>query len=103
MKILNSLSLAVLLAAVSLSASALPECRDADAKAASDAKALGFFRRQGEVFRPAKVLKLHLPSRTKEVASYIRVGEKHYSIFTLVNPDCEAHFIKRTRQGDWPG
>jgi len=76
------------------------ECRDKEAIAASDAKALSYFRKQGEIFHPARILKVHHPSRLKEVASYVRYGEKHYSIFTLVDAGCSAHFRKRTRQGD---
>lgn len=79
---------------------ALPVCADRDAKMASDDYALGLFRKQGEIFHPARVFKQHNTSRHKEVASYVKVGEKRYSIFTVVNTDCEAHFIKRTRQGD---
>ncbi|MEK9711183.1 MAG: hypothetical protein VW258_01315 [Thalassolituus sp.] len=75
-------------------------CSDFDAKAASDDKALSYFRQQGEIFHPARVLKKHNTSRHKEVASYVRFGEKRYSIFTLVDVDCNARFIKRTRQGD---
>ncbi len=93
----------LLLSLASASAIAAPVCRDADAKVASDEASLAFFRKQGSVFRPAKVLKVHSPSRNKEVASYIQVGERHYTIFSLVRPDCEARFIKRTRQGAWPG
>ena len=36
---------------------ALPVCSDFDAKAASDDKALSYFRQQGEIFHPARVLK----------------------------------------------
>jgi len=79
---------ALVLFTLSTGAFALPVCPDRDAKSASDVKALSYFRKQ------------HHPSRDKEVASYVKVGDKHYSIFTLVNPDCEARFIKRTRQGD---
>ncbi|MEE3190561.1 MAG: hypothetical protein VX281_06355 [Pseudomonadota bacterium] len=79
---------------------ALPVCSDRDAKAASDEKALSYFRKQGEIFHPARVLKKHNTSRHKEVASYVKFGEKRYSIFTLVDTDCYARFIKRTRQGD---
>ncbi len=75
------------------------ECLDRDAKAASDDKAKSYFK-TAEIFHPARVLKVHHPSRQKEVASYVKTGKKYYSIFTLVNEDCQAHFIKRTRQGD---
>lgn len=76
------------------------ECRDADAKAAADTRALSYFHQKGEIFHPARVLKVHNPSRYKEVASYVKFGDKHYSIFTLVNTSCAAQFRKRTRQGD---
>lgn len=81
-------------------ARALPVCSDRDGKVASDDFALGLFKKQGDIFRPARVLKRHHPSRHKEVVSYVKVREKHYSIFTLVDTDCNARFIKRTRQGD---
>ena len=76
------------------------ECRDRDAIAASDTKALSYFGTKGEIFHPGRVQKVHNPSRFKEVASYVKVGDKHYSIFTLVTTDCKAQFRKRTRQGD---
>ncbi|MDF1763720.1 MAG: hypothetical protein P1U57_09945 [Oleibacter sp.] len=79
---------------------ALPECPDFKAKEASDALALAFFKSQGEVFHPTHVLKKHHPSRDKEVVSYIKNKERYYSIFSLVNADCDARFIKRTRQND---
>jgi hypothetical protein len=78
---------------------AYAECLDRDAKAASNDKAKSYFK-TAEIFHPARVLKVHHPSRQKEVASYVKTGKKYYSIFTLVNEDCQAHFIKRTRQGD---
>lgn len=78
---------------------AYAECLDRDAKAAADDKATGYFKK-AEIFHPARVLKVHHPSRRKEVASYVKTGEKRYSIFTLVDDDCNARFIKRTRQGD---
>jgi len=92
--------LAMTLLAMPQIAVALPDCPDRDAKAASDDLALGYFRQKGEIFYPAKVLKRHHPSRHKEVASYVRYEAKHYSIFSLVSEDCDARFIKRTRQGD---
>ncbi len=84
----------------SCSAVAAEVCRDREAMASGDEKALSYFRKQGEIFHPARVLKVHHPSGNKEVASYVRFGAKHYSIFTLIDPDCRAHFRKRTRQGD---
>ncbi len=86
--------LLTLLAAVSYA-----ECRDFDAMAAADKKAKSFYK-NGKVFHPAAIQKIHHPSRKKEVASYIKTGEKHYSIFTLVDHDCKVEFRKRTRQND---
>ncbi|WCN17635.1 hypothetical protein [Marinomonas mediterranea] len=51
----------------------------------------------GEVFKRAKVLKRHHPSKRKEVASYIKAGDLYYTIYTLVSNDCVAHMIKRTK------
>jgi hypothetical protein len=75
------------------------QCRDFDAIAAANKKALSFFK-NGEVFHPAVIQKVHNPSGKKEVASYIKVGEKRYSIFNLVDENCKVKFRKRTRQGD---
>jgi hypothetical protein len=77
-----------------------PVCSDRDAISASDDKALSYFGKQGEIFHVARVLKVHNPSRHKEVVSYVKVRAKRYSIFTLVDVDCNARFIKRTRQND---
>ncbi|WP_157729957.1 hypothetical protein [Bacterioplanes sanyensis] len=67
--------------------------------AASDDLALKLLR-NAEIFYPAKVLKVHHPTRRKEIASYIKVKNKRYSIFTLVDEECNAVFRKRTRQND---
>ena len=75
------------------------ECRDRDAFAASDDRAKAFFR-NAEIFHPAKILKVHHPSRRKEVASYVKSGNKRYSIFNLVDEECKVFYRKRTRQGD---
>lgn len=74
-------------------------CRDIDAIDAGNEKAKSFFK-QAEIFHPGKVQKVHHPSKKKEVASYVKTGEKHYSIFTLIDENCQAQFRKRTRQGD---
>jgi len=74
-------------------------CRDRDAWAAGDTLAQSFFK-ESEVFKRARVLKVHHPSKRKEVASYIKTGKRRYSIFTLVDQNCQAVFRKRTRQGD---
>ena len=75
------------------------ECRDFDAMAAANKKAASYFK-EGEVFHPAAVQKVHHPSRKKEIASYIKIGQKRYSIFTLVDENCQVQFRKRTRQND---
>lgn len=75
------------------------ECRDFDAIAAANKKAASYFK-DGEVFHKAVVQKVHHTSGRKEIASYIKTGEKRYSIFTLVDADCKVKFRKRTRQGD---
>lgn len=75
------------------------ECRDRDAIAASDDRAKAFFR-QAEIFHPGKILKVHHPSRRKEVASYVKTGNKRYSIFNLVDEECNVFYRKRTRQND---
>jgi hypothetical protein len=79
--------------------SAVAECRDVDAMAAADKKAVSYFKK-GKVFHPAVVQKVHHPSRKKEVASYIKVDKKRYSIFILVDQECGVQFRKRSRQQD---
>jgi hypothetical protein len=78
---------------------AVAECRDGDAIAAANEKAASYFKK-GEVFHPAVVQKIHHPSRKKEVASYIKVDKKRYSMIMLVDQECGVKFRKRTRQQD---
>jgi len=68
-----------------------------DAKAAADALALGYYK-NGSVFRGAVVYIRHHPSGNKEVASYVKIGDKHYTVVSLVFDDCRAEFRKRTRR-----
>lgn len=75
------------------------ECRDFDAMAAANEKANSYFKKS-DVFHPAVVQKVHHPSRKKEIASYIKMGKKRYTVFTLVDADCEVKFLKRSRQND---
>ncbi|MFT4764207.1 MAG: hypothetical protein ACI9OH_001301 [Oleispira sp.] len=82
-----------------LSSEVMAECRDYDAIDAANKKAASYFK-NGEVFHPAVVQKIHHPSRKKEVASYIKTGDKRYSIFILVDQECGVQFRKRTRQYD---
>lgn len=77
----------------------LAECRDLEAIAAANKKAVSYFK-QGEIFHPAVIQKNHHTSGKKEVASYVKVEGKRYSIFTLVDVDCSVSFRKRTRQWD---
>lgn len=91
--------LLLLLPLCALAPFSLAECRDADAIAATATLAKGYFRK-AEVFHPGKILKVHHPSGHKEAVAYVQTGGKRYSIFALVDEDCRARFIKRTRQGD---
>ncbi len=75
------------------------QCRDADAIAAGEGLAQSYFK-DSEVFHRGFVQKVHNPSGHKEVAAYVKTGNKHYSIFSLVDENCQAKFIKRTRQND---
>jgi hypothetical protein len=85
--------------AIFLANNSIAECRDYDAIAAANKKAASYFK-NGEVFHPAVVQKIHHPSRKKEIASYIKTGDKRYSIFILVDQECGVQFRKRTRQQD---
>lgn len=91
--------LAVVIVLMASSSMAFAECRDFDAIEAANKKAASYYK-NGTVFHPAVVQKIHHPSRKKEVASYIKTGEKRYSIFTLVDENCKVEFHKRTRQND---
>jgi len=86
----------LLVSALLASASVEAMCRDAQARTASNEKALSYFRK-GETFQAAKILKVHHPSGVREVASYVKNKGMSYVIFTQVNQDCVAKFIKRTR------
>jgi hypothetical protein len=91
--------LGLLVGVIFLSENSLALCRDLDAIAAGNEKAKSYFK-EAEVFHPGVVQKVHHPSKKKEVASYVKAGDKRYSIFTLIDHDCKAQFRKRTRQGD---
>ena len=86
-----------ILLSLTLTSVAFAECSDFDAKLAAD-KA-GQKLMEGKTFKNALVLKKHLPSKRKEVASYVYVkaDDLYYSVFFLVNSDCKTQFIKRTR------
>lgn len=80
---------------VSFATQATANCRDIDAITATDKAALTYFIR-AELFEKGKVLKRHLPSKRKETASYIKMGEDYYTFFGLVELDCSVQIIKRT-------
>ena len=91
-----------LIASLLFSPWALSYCSDADAIAAGETLGKGFFPpNKATVFYSGRVLKVHNPSKNKEVAAFIDAGDgRRYSIFSVVNQNCQARFIKRTRQND---
>ncbi len=93
-KRLGSALVATLLS-LSFSTNALAECPDYEAKSAADKLSKVFLGKNSSVFQPAVVLKRHHPSRQKEVASYIKAGKQYYTMFSIVNGNCKAFFIKR--------
>lgn len=96
MKIFCQLSFLILSFTLAQSAMAKVRCSDMNAIMASDKVAESLLG--GKVFKTGEVLKLNLPSYTKEVASYIYVktDNLYYSVFTIVNTTCKARLIKRT-------
>lgn len=70
------------------------ECSDYDAKNAANKVTEKFMA--GKVFHQAEVLKVHRPSKQKEIASYIKVGDLYYTVFSLVNGKCTVKIMKRT-------
>lgn len=81
---------------LSVSSFAFAECSDFDAKLASDKTAENYM--EGKTFKKALVLKKHLPSKRKEVASYIYVkaDDLYYTVYSLINSQCQVKIIKRT-------
>ncbi|AEF54735.1 hypothetical protein [Marinomonas posidonica] len=77
-------------------AQAYAECPDWDARAAADKAAEKYV--SGKIFKRGMVLKKHLPSKRKEVASYIYVkaDDLYYTVYALINSKCNAQIIKRT-------
>ncbi|SEI37338.1 hypothetical protein SAMN05421831_10124 [Allopseudospirillum japonicum] len=72
-------------------------CDDLQAARVANEKALSFFQ-DAEVIRRAKILKYHHLSNKREVASYVKTKDnKKYTVFTLVNMQCNTRFIKATR------
>ncbi len=81
---------------LTISGTAFAECSDFDAKLSSDKRAEAYVK--GKTFKRALILKRHLPSKRKEVASYVYVKntDLYYTVFSLINLDCDAQVIKRT-------
>jgi hypothetical protein len=81
---------------LSFTGSVIAECQDFDAKLAADKSAQDYV--DGKTFKKALILKKHLPSKRKEVASYVYVksSDLYYTVYSLVNSDCDAQIIKRT-------
>jgi len=81
---------------LALSNVVMAECADFNAKMAADKSAQKYV--SGKTFKNARVLKKHLPSKRKEVASYVYVkaDDLYYTVYSLVNSDCDAEIIKRT-------
>ncbi|ETI58039.1 hypothetical protein D104_16965 [Marinomonas profundimaris] len=81
---------------LTLSNLTLAECGDFDAKQAADKSAQKYMG--GKTFKSALILKRHLPSKRKEVASYVYVkaDDLYYTVYSLVNSKCKSEIIKRT-------
>lgn len=79
---------------LSISSLATAECSDFDAKLAANKVAQDYI--DGKTFKPALVLKKHLPSKRKEVASYVKTDDLYYTVYSLVNSKCTVQIIKRT-------
>ena len=79
-----------------LSGLTFAECSDFDAKIEANKSAQKYLG--GKTFKNARVLKKHLPSKRKEVASYVYVkaDDFYYTVYSLVNAKCEPKIIKRT-------
>ena len=79
-----------------LSGQIFAECSDFDAKLEADKAAQDLM--DGKAFKNALILKTHLPSKRKEVASYVYVkaDDLYYTVYSLVNSQCRAKIIKRT-------
>ena len=86
----------LVLLSLTISNFAFAECSDFDAKLAADKDAQKYM--SGKTFKNALVLKKHLPSKRKEVASYVYVkaDDLYYTVFSLVNSQCKTEIIKRT-------
>ncbi|MBJ7539978.1 hypothetical protein [Marinomonas transparens] len=84
----------------------LAECSDIDAKLSADSAAQVYVNglaatnrvaaQSAVTFKRALIIKKHLPSKRKEVASYIEAGNLYYTVYSLVNSQCIASTIKST-------
>ncbi|GAB3475880.1 hypothetical protein [Marinomonas epiphytica] len=78
-----------------LAMSAYAECPDLEAR--QTANKIVTSQYNGKVFRAALVLKKHLPSKRKEVATYIQINDLYYTVFLLIDTQCNGQIIKRTK------
>lgn len=86
----------LVLFSLTISSFTFAECSDFDAKLAADKDAQKYM--SAKTFKNALVLKKHLPSKRKEVASYVYVkaDDLYYTVFSLVDSKCKTKIIKRT-------
>lgn len=87
--------LTILLTTLLYASPSFAECSDGKAKVAANELSIAFLGKKSELFQPAVVLKRHHPSKQKEVASYVKAGSQYYTMFSIVNAQCQAAFIKR--------
>ncbi|REG85738.1 hypothetical protein [Marinomonas pollencensis] len=78
-----------------MSSASWAECSDFEATKAADKVAEKYLK--GKIFQRAEVLKVHSPSKRKEIASYVKSDALYYTIFSLVNSQCKVQIIKRTQ------
>lgn len=91
--------ISLLLAFATFSQASYAECRDIDSIAAADKTAQEYV--SGKTFKKAIVLKRHLPSKRKEVASYVYVKstDLYYTIYSLVSTDCKSVKVLKQTKG----
>lgn len=90
----NKIKWSVIGSLIITSSLAWSQCNDYDAKTAANKVSEKLMK--GDVFKEAVVLKIHSPSKRKEVASYILADNLYYTIFSLVNSQCKVQIIKQT-------
>lgn len=70
-------------------------CSDSESVERTEKAALQILK-NSKAFKQGKVLKVHLPSKRKETAVYLKDKDKYYTFFGLVTTDCKAYIMKRT-------